>query len=1503
MTGIGSGIGVAIASAVGKQIVSRLGKFTSEEIALQWTFRKDVLDMGEEMKDLEAVLLDADDKSRRGGQGGRVSQRWLTKFKRVAYDVEDVLDELDANELINKTQPKVKRWLSTDNPLQQRTVMSHKMKNVRKKIDEIKKEGQRDLSLVPLEARAQGSRNDETFGPIIGEGMESGMVGRETDKEKIIRLLLTSKANDADISIIPVVGLGGIGKTTLVQSVLSDKRLAVFDVSAWVNVSDQFSLHKIGSAILKTLNSNISLDNCTSQFLHDSLKNQLVTRRYLIVLDDLWEEDGDKLEQLKRMLQYGCKGSRIIVTTRNLSVVQKLRTGYLANEGKICPVPEFGQIVLDLLSTDDCWEIMKKRAFGPDDHQSILEEIGRQIAVKCGGLPLVANALGQVMSEVRTVRSWEDIRDTKVDLGQVHQQRTLESLMLSYYYMKLDFKMCFTYLAAFPKGFILDSNHLVQQWNALGYIYQGRDGQRCINYLLGMSFLQILPHSPSVSRSPAHAKAPPKLIMHDLVHDLASLIASEEFTVLDATKITTWNKARYCRHAQLRNYMNNPEVFENLPRKIRSLHFRDLGEQQLPGKAFSRSKYIRVLDISGRSCKGQAAPSNIVLPSCLHRLKLLRYLDATGLQITSLPKYFHALQNMETLILSKSSFETLPHNICSLGKLCYFDLSGNISLNKLPSSLGDLSGLSFLNLSGCSMLQELPESICELICLHHLDMSGCCALQKLPNKFGSLPKISFLNMSNCSKLTKLPDNVRFPYLEHLNLSSCHQLEKLPEDFSHLQKLEYVNISDCYKVSVLPKSFCQCNHLKYLDLSDCHNLEELPECFGSLVELEYLNLASCAKLRLLPETLCKLFKLRCLYLSYCLRLTELPSSFGDLKLEILHMNGLASLCDLPDSIGEMTSLTQFVMHGVIVDVVEKRQAVIERLNLLGRVEHRVHDNSGCSSIVDLVGLTCSELILGDLQNVSHLEDAERLKLRDKSDIRVLTLHWENEGSKSLMDRLVPPRTLEQFQLGGYTGKDFPNWMCDISSYLPFLSEVDLGDLEACDCLPPFGTLPNLRKLHLKNIPNIRIIGKEFYGEGEPCMKLRILELEWMENLEEWWITKSGEENEEFLIPNLHVLLVRNCPKLNFLPYPPRSMKWGLVNSDLVLPGSGFGNLSSSTLPYEMYLKSCSFSQDKWDRLQHLPTLESFMVASVSGLRTLPEVMRCFTSLKHLGLLSLEDLETLPVWLGQLTKIYIRDCPKLTCLPESTKNLTALRDLTLIECKGLEILPGWLGQLTSLEKIYIKNCPKLTCLPESTKNLTALRYLTLIECKGLIILPGWLGQLASLEEIYIGDCPKLTCLPESTKNLTALRDLTLIEWEGLEILPGWLGQLTSLQKIFIGRCPKLTCLPKSIRSLTSLKELRIAFCPGLLVWCLEEDAHNICHVPVKFWNVKNKIWLTLGEAQETDRAEFSLDAAESVLETFLRALLRIAEAFRRALLWIAEAFRRALLWIAEAFRTVD
>uniref|UniRef100_J3L7N7 Uncharacterized protein n=1 Tax=Oryza brachyantha TaxID=4533 RepID=J3L7N7_ORYBR len=1445
--------GGGMLDSVVNRVAGKLWDLVVEEASLLRSFEEDVDDMMETMADLEAVLQDADDRARQGGRDGARVKWWLTKLKSVAYDVEDVLDELDAAQRIKNHQSKLKLFFSRNNQLLQKMTIAHNLKNLKEKIEKTDRKGKR-LNLVRHEL-ARGGANKETFA-VIDDGVV--LVGRDVEKEKVISLLLNTEAKE-DISIIPIVGLGGLGKSTLAKAVYEDKRVVnFFTLNIWVQVKE-FDLLTIGKDIIKGANSNIDLSNCNMRFVQDNLKKELADRRYLIVLDDLWEENGDKLESLKAMLKLGGKGSKIIATTRSERVVQTLCTGDLANQRKIYPVAEPDRVKLNGLSPDDCWKLMKRRAFGPDDEPGALEEIGLQIAEKCGGLPLVANALGQVMSEDTSTEAWEHIRDRKIVLDSVlHQRETLETLMLSYYYMKLEFKKCFTYLAAFPKGFVIDSDHLIQQWSALGYIQERNDGQSCIKYLLDMSFLEISKSS-LIGVRPVHTRAPKQLTMHGLVHDLATIIAADEFLVMDATVPSTWKKdnMNYCRHAQLMNYQERSKVFKDLPSKVRTIHFRQCTEMQLPRKVFSRSKFIRILDLSGCSTEGQSTPSSTELPSSIRHLMLLAYLDISGLPIAKFPRFFHRLQNMQTLIMSNCSLKTLPANIGSLHKLCFLDLSGNNCLTRLPTSFENLLNLSFLQLSGCAKLKELPESIDNLRCLQQLDMSGCCAFQKLPDKFGSLSKLSFINLSCCSKLRKLPDCLNLESLEHLNLSNCHELENLPEDIGNLYKLEVLDMSDCYKIQVLPETFCQLKHLKDLNLSDCHGLKELPEYFGHLSEIRSLNLTSCSKLRKLPQSLCKLHKLKHLDLSYCIRLEDLPSTFGNLQLQVLDLTGCFGLQDLPDSISNMTSLNVFNVGTGSTYVFHKAQSISECLNLLA-IEHDVHkmENVGFSSIVELERLRCHKLIVRHLENVESLEDASRAKLCDMLELLELQLYWGLGGTrnvdkdKSVLENLVPPRALQIFILDGYMPKDFPNWVSGISSYLPCLMHLRLRNLATCNYLPAFGQLPNLRHFTMNNIPNIRKIGKEFYGEEGNCKKLRVIWLERMDNLEEWWTTRSGEEDEEFLIPNLHYLHVVDCPKLSFLPHPPRSINWTLDGSDHVLPERGFGNLVSSTLPFSVTINNCNFSTDNWGRLQHLATLENFYVKGCSGLRTLPDIIKCFLNLRVLDLRSQEDLELLPEWLGQLASldnIIIFDCPKLTSLPKSIQNLTALKELWLQGCKGLEILPEGLGLLISLKKLGIIHCPNLSLLPKSMKNLTTLIELRLVGCEGLEILPELFGHLTSLKRICVLGCPSLTDLPKSMMNLTGLEEIWL---GGFNSLPEWIGQLSCLKEINIFDSPNMMHLPKSMQNLDALKQLYIWNCPRLIERCRQEDANKISHIPRVI--LDDKIFI-LGQAIEGPERE--------------------------------------------------
>jgi hypothetical protein len=222
-------------------------------------------------------------------------------------------------------------------------------------------------------------------------------------------------------------------------------------------------------------------------------------------LDDIWEVHDDNLQKLQQMLQHGAKGSKIILTTRIQRVVERLDVGVLARHRIIRPVRESDRINLTYLSEDDCWNVMRQSALGQDDGVvARLEEIGREIAKKCGGLPLLARSLGFLLSQNKSTEAWEDVRDREITLGITEDHESpeaLERLMLSYYYMPFKVKLCFTYCAVFPKGFTIPRDHLIQQWRALEYIQSVHD-HYCIDYLMGTSFLMISKSSPVSSTIP-----------------------------------------------------------------------------------------------------------------------------------------------------------------------------------------------------------------------------------------------------------------------------------------------------------------------------------------------------------------------------------------------------------------------------------------------------------------------------------------------------------------------------------------------------------------------------------------------------------------------------------------------------------------------------------------------------------------------------------------------------------------------------------------------------------------------------------------------------------------------------------------------------------------------------------------------------------------------------------------------------------------------------------------
>lgn len=307
-------------------------------------------------------------------------------------------------------------------------------------------------------------------------------VGRLDEKEIIMSLLQT----DGGHYIIPIYGFGGVGKTTLAQMVFNDDRTKEhFDIQAWVYVSIKFDIMAIGQSIISQLD---KLSGCTGSSL-ESIQKHLSTvineRRFLIVLDDLWEEKALVLENIRTLLQGGKAGSKIVVTTR-LEKVARLMNESMA-------------VKLGALPNDYCWELFRAKALPPGPVDNDKENVGRQIVEKCKGLPLAVKSLGYLC---RTTNQWEVIRDSDIwaeggDDGPLKETTVLPSLKLSYHYMPYYLKPCFAYCAVFPKGCHIEKNSLIQQWISLGFIqlagqsFTAHDyGEIYFEELLGMSFFQ-----------------------------------------------------------------------------------------------------------------------------------------------------------------------------------------------------------------------------------------------------------------------------------------------------------------------------------------------------------------------------------------------------------------------------------------------------------------------------------------------------------------------------------------------------------------------------------------------------------------------------------------------------------------------------------------------------------------------------------------------------------------------------------------------------------------------------------------------------------------------------------------------------------------------------------------------------------------------------------------------------------------------------------------------------
>ncbi|KAM7469265.1 hypothetical protein LguiA_007448 [Lonicera macranthoides] len=227
----------------------------------------------------------------------------------------------------------------------------------------------------------------------------SYFVGRDGELSKIVAKICSTGENEKHFSVLAIVGMGGVGKTTLAQIICNhDKVVRHFDETIWIAVSKDFDVTRILNEMVQSLTGENPQLSIVDEIVKNELGGRLKGKRYLLVLDDIWIQDRDKWECLRKALLGidGSRESKIMVTTRN--------DESLMQPSFIC--------VLRLLSRAESWAIFKQRAFAkgrPTETQNMVD-IGRNIVRSCGGLPLLIKAVGGLMYSKKSEIEWQKIK-------------------------------------------------------------------------------------------------------------------------------------------------------------------------------------------------------------------------------------------------------------------------------------------------------------------------------------------------------------------------------------------------------------------------------------------------------------------------------------------------------------------------------------------------------------------------------------------------------------------------------------------------------------------------------------------------------------------------------------------------------------------------------------------------------------------------------------------------------------------------------------------------------------------------------------------------------------------------------------------------------------------------------------------------------------------------------------------------------------------------------------
>ncbi|CAL5379594.1 unnamed protein product [Camellia sinensis] len=1408
-----------------KAVINKLLSSDLIDLARQGGVDTSIKKLKKSFEDINDVLADAEDKQ----ISDKAVNKWLKELQHLAYDADDVLDEFGTEVLRKKlimadtdvgeasTSGKVRRFLLptcctgfTPTAISFNFAIRSKIKKINGQLQDVTTRI-KELGLVK---KAIGGTHKPTNAWPRRETTylldDPFVCGRDEDKKQIVELLLRDTPTQNKVDVIPITGMGGIGKTTLAQLIYDDDGVKNhFDLKAWVCVSEEFDVKTITKAILESF----TLQSCDLTKLTDlqsKLEVMLAEKKFLLVLDDVWNHRDEEWSSLQSPLRAGAHGSKIIVTTRIAAVAEKVMTIKFHN--------------LPSLSPDVCWLIFSRHAFkniNTSEHPE-LESIGRQIVAKCGGLPLAARALGGLLQCKQNEHEWKMVLTNNIWDKPYEESGILPALKLSYHHLPSHLKRCFGYCAIIPKDYEFGKDELVLLWMAEGLIEHPEGGEQIED--VGCRYFHEL-----VSRSLFQLSRHNKLlfIMHDLINDLAQAVAGDICFRLE----------------------NNLEGGKQNKISDKARHSSFVGSEYegiRKFKAFDDARCLRTfLRFSPRAFN---CTTRYLIHDLLPMLKCLRELR-----------------------LCYSRIDELPDSIGDLKHLRYLDVSLS-RIRKLPDSVVTLYNLQVLFLKFCFALEKLPLNMGRLVNLRHFDMTGVHipSSEEMSLHIGKLTNLQTLSnfmvgkdrgrkIGELKNLSHIQGAIRISRMENVdgvqdavdaNLMSKEELKELSLDWDDSHSSQ----NDIFERDVLdvmrPFKF-----LERLTISG-YRSTKFPNWVGdvSFSKMVFMRLKGSKYCTSLPP-LGQLPVLKDLYIEGMSIIKRLGCEFYGQQCGAKPFPSLERLSF--EFMTEWEDWSAFETEGVQPFSHLSELSIINCPKLVGRLPNDLPCLNSlkidrCPQLlIDVSSLVQPSLASLSMNYVMLPSLPALLGIKNTIELGSLTLDISHV---TVLDSLCDPSPTDEELLAN-----------EMSKHLTSITTLRISHVEKLVFLPTWFTqdLTRLEKLDISNCQELLTLWRNkvriqlclpalCHLKISCCPKVVCL----FEEEQEKKGKGSKKQQHEGLpcMTRLEYLTIEECGMLKKLPQDLHTyISLGVLRICNCASLISFPMKGLPSMLRELGVSGC----DALESLPELMTLNNLQELKVSECASLTYLLSrggLPSTLKQLGIEGCENLESLFAEEGikidcpSLETICIKFCWSLKSLPEAN-NLRNLSELQINYCYNLEPLSlgghdennNNMNQLSSLQKLCLYKCRAgmVSYFVKEGSFPTNITSLEIGDFVGQLPVPPpspleWgLHKLSSLTTLTLdgGGWPwgDTVSFPEEGMFLpTSLIDLTIWSFPNLERLSYQeFRNLTSLERLNISYCPRLASFPKEGLP-PSLLHLWILHCPELATFPEQGFPPSLLHL---------------------------------------------------------------------------